>query len=271
LINLIYETLEKLVEEGCVQKYFYIRYADPDPHIRLRIQHKEGKMNCLFSIINKWVNKLHHEGIISKVVNDTYMRESVRYGGMKLINHAEDYFYADSKLVMSLLSMQRRNELQTNMDYIGIAFIISALDVFGLAISEQCALLDTLTHYSNYRKDFQSNKKMIMYAVDNADDWFSIRSSVANPEVFDLVNENAISLREYANVIYEADKNGELTSTIQQILLSIIHMFCNRLMGSSTWEQKILALSRHGVRALNGLRQNQQHFSMLLELPKELL
>ena len=111
--------------------------------MRLRIQPCEGGLPFLYSFVDKWLNKLYSIGLISKAVNDSYIRESERYGGAGLIEHAEDYFYSNSKLVMSLLNLQRYKDARFDVDIIGISFIISALEAFGLSIEEQSVILDS--------------------------------------------------------------------------------------------------------------------------------
>jgi len=271
LISVAYEILEKFVIEGLAEKYFFIRYADPEPHLRLRIQPTQKGLSSLFIYTNNWINSLYIDGLISKSVNDSYIRESERYGGSNLIEYAEDYFYSNSKLVMSLLTLQRYGEIRFNVDFIGVSFIVSTLEAFGLSINEQKTLLDSLSHNKSNRKEFQNNRKMIVYAVDSSDNWFSIRSSITNPEIYDLINDNTKTLEKYAKAIYATDHQGKLTNSIQEIVLSIIHMFCNRLVGNTAWEHKIYALARHGVHGLKGLLENHQKEFVTLELPESLI
>jgi len=271
LISVAYENLQKLVAEGFAQKYFFIRYSDPEPHLRIRVQPGEKGIAALFMHISQWLNSLYADGLVSKAVNDSYIRESERYGGSSLIKHAEDYFYHDSKLVMALLTIQRFGEAHLNMDLIGVSFIISALEAFGLSIEEQGLLLDSLNNNKNHRKEFQDKRRMIIDAVDSSDDWFSTRSSASNPEIYDWINENSIAVKKYANAVYEADRRGELTNSIEGIVLSVIHMFCNRLMGNNAWEQKIFALAKHGVHGLKGLLKSRRKEAFTLELPESLI
>jgi len=271
LIAETYHTLEKLVSGGLAQKYFYIRYSDPEPHLRLRIQPTENGMPSLFVALGEWISGLYVDGIISKAVNDSYIRESERYGGPRLIQYAEDYFYHDSKLSMTLLFRQRFKQQNLIMDYIGISFIVSALEAFGLILDEQEIFLESLTDKKNYRKEFQKDRLMIMRAVDSSDDWFDIRSSISNPEVYKLINSNAQELKKYAKSIFESDQRGELTNPIQSIVASIIHMFCNRIKGDSAWEQKMYALTAFGVRSLNGFLKHNSKKTLILELPDSLI
>ena len=269
LIPILYELLEKLVQEGAAQKYFYIRYADPEPHLRIRIQPSEGKLPALYVAASNMLNGLYSDGLISKAVNDSYIRETERYGGPSLITHAEEYFYNDSKLAMKLLNMERFGKLRFNMDFIGISFIVSVLEAFGLTMEEQDAFLSTMSDKKSYRKEFQIGRLMIMNAADSSDDWFSIRYQASNPEIYDFIKENASRLKIYADAVFEADSKGELTNSIKDIAASLIHMFCNRFR-DNTWERKIYALAMHGVNGLIGYKKHNKHKSFIPELPESL-
>ena len=109
--------------------------------------------------------------------------------------------------------------------------------------------LDSMSDRRSYRKGYQNRKQMIIYAVDSSDDWFNIRSHISNSEIYDLLIENSNKLKKYAKAIFEFDQQGELTNSIKGIVTSIIHMFCNRLIGghlktpidkSSSFAQKVI-------------------------------
>ena len=48
------------------------------------------------------------------------------------------------------------------------------------------------------------------------------------------------------------DRVVALTNSRLDIVSAVIHMFCNRFVGSNAWERKIYALARHGVHDLVG-------------------
>ena len=271
LIAIAYEMLEKLIAEGLVQKYFFMRYADPEPHLRLRIQPSERGVLPLYATLSGWLGDLHAIGLISKAVQDSYIREAERYGGLSTIKEAEHYFYSDSKMVMQILKLHRYSEQPSAMVYIGISFVVSVLEAFALSRNEQEEFLNLLTNPKDYREVFKKDRTLIMRAVNSSDDWFDIRSSISNPEIYDWINLNAKAVKEYAKAICSVDQRGELTNSIKNIVISITHMFCNRLMGDVIWESKIYALTRHGVNGLIGFLKHSRHQSAICELPESLI
>jgi len=271
LICASYNELERIVAKGVASKYFFIRYADPEPHLRIRIKPVREKSLDLYADMGAWFDGLYTDGLISKVANDSYLREVERYGGSKLIDHAEDYFCSDSKLAMKLIGKYRYGDKHLSMDYVGVSFVISALESFGLTLEEQEVILNSRSDSKAYRREFRSNRKMLMRAADSRDDWFEARLSIQNPEVYDLINENLYELKRFAKAVHDFDRQGELTNTKKGIVMSLIHMFCNRLMGDNSWEYKILAMATHSTHDLKGLIKYQQKANPMLVLPKSLI
>ena len=60
-----------------IESWFFIRYWDPKPHIRLRMKtDNKYKIGDLFKYISVWAQKLIEKGIISKMQLETYERET---------------------------------------------------------------------------------------------------------------------------------------------------------------------------------------------------
>ena len=124
LLSRLYEHLESMVQKGQIRKYFFIRYSDPEPHLRVRVQAvKEGAVPQTFGLLVGWFKELRQRGLLSGTVVDTYKRETERYGGSELIQTAEEYFYHDSRVVLSLLRRRQIEKLEFNPDYVGISFL----------------------------------------------------------------------------------------------------------------------------------------------------
>lgn len=233
LISVVYENFEKLINSNKAQKYFFIRYSDPEPHLRVRIQAAGNELFYVFEYLTDWLENIRKEGLISKAVIDTYQRETERYGGIELIEKAEEYFFHDSRTVMKIINKQRIEKLQINLNYIGISFIIMALSSFRLSMEDIEPFLSTIGNQNLLRKEFQNDRKMFISAVNNNNNWQEIRSSIDYPEVYDYLTALSIKLTDYADAVYESDENGLVTNSIRDIVIGVIHMFCNRLVGGT--------------------------------------
>ncbi len=98
--------LEELVQGGTADRWFFLRYADPDHHLRVRLHGapKALRDNALPALTDA-LNPHLDAGTVWKVALDTYDREIERYGGDAGIVLAEQIHAADSEAVLQVLGM----------------------------------------------------------------------------------------------------------------------------------------------------------------------
>lgn len=86
-------------------RWFFLRYADPDAHLRLRFHGKpESLWPVLLPAVREWAEELREAGLTDRLVLDTYDPEIERYGGPAAIEHAERVFHTDSAVVLAQLA-----------------------------------------------------------------------------------------------------------------------------------------------------------------------
>ncbi|WP_233613752.1 MULTISPECIES: lantibiotic dehydratase [Corallococcus] len=97
---------ERLVREGVVDRWFFIRFEDPDWHVRLRLHGDPGRLHRdALPALSAAVAPLARAGVVWKVQLDTYERELERYGGPEGMALAEELFHADSEAVLKLMAL----------------------------------------------------------------------------------------------------------------------------------------------------------------------
>lgn len=248
----IFEVLENYVSKREIKKYFFIRYSDPEFHFRLRVQFL-GEQGEVMEELNNMFYDLEEKKIISRIVVDTYQREIERYGGELTITCAEEFFSRESYAIMrqyeKILTIP-----EVELDCLGISYIINVLRIFGLNTQEQQQYLEMIGDKGVYKELIHLNRKKYMYAADYSNNWSEIKSIIECKEIYQILDDTADILKQYAETVANADKKGLLTNTIQGIVSSLIHMFCNRVSGNE-WEKKIYSLARCGIRALNGYKK----------------
>jgi lantibiotic biosynthesis protein len=110
LINSIYPFVLMLQQNEKIEKWFFIRYADPEPHIRIRFKiNQPENISSVASELNRILFPLVQNSLIEKVVNDTYNREIERYGS-KSIDLSELLFEKDSLSILNLISQINDDE-----------------------------------------------------------------------------------------------------------------------------------------------------------------
>lgn len=78
-------------------RWWFIRYDDPDPHLRLRlILPDDYGPGTAVERVGTWADGLRTDGLITRVTWDTYYPETARFGGTRVMDQAETFFATDS-------------------------------------------------------------------------------------------------------------------------------------------------------------------------------
>jgi len=190
-----------LIDENIINKWFFVRYSDPDFHLRLRFC--LNSVEDVLLVINLLKNSLKEylkKQIIWKLQIDTYQREIERYGG-ECIESAEVIFYYDSLIAIDLLKYSLNNEL---MLIYGVKYINDCLVSFNFHDSEKLVLVNS--YLKQYHKEFKieltDKRKLNKYAIKNnsKEDTLNILGSIIHMGINRLFDENQ---RFYEMVCYD--------------------------------------------------------------------
>lgn len=228
-------------------EYYYIRYYDIDSHIRFRIRAKNSEVvPILQEKIMQFLKKMRMSKILHKIEIDSYMKESTRYGGA--ISLAEQFFYRDSILCMKLLSISDNDSIIEKK--MVIEGIISIMRSFGLTEQNMLSWLSEYIKPQDFRKEYKAIRKHL-FNEETFD--FTYIDSTVNQLYKSREKQGAL----YKQALDTLDSIGLLTNTKENILSSLIHMFCNRYNGNNVWENEMRALTRH---YLYEKIQKQKHY-----------
>ncbi|MER7845643.1 lantibiotic dehydratase [Kitasatospora sp. NPDC096077] len=93
---------------GDVDRWFFIRYRDPAPHLRLRFHGTPSVLATdLLPLLHDWAHELRRAGLAADLRLDGYLPETDRYGGPDALAHAERVFHADSLVALAALRLAR--------------------------------------------------------------------------------------------------------------------------------------------------------------------
>ncbi|MFI1187058.1 lantibiotic dehydratase [Streptomyces californicus] len=102
-----------LREWGSPPSAWFIRYADPDPHIRLRLRLSgPDAFGSTADVVARWADELRREGLLHRVQWDTDHPETGRYGTGRALEAAENYFVTDSTAAVAQLALGVPAELR---------------------------------------------------------------------------------------------------------------------------------------------------------------
>ncbi len=236
--NEIFKATKTLIKEKVISKWFFIRYNNPNYHLRLRLKIKDHfPIDYVVEIINKHLSKYSKTGFLYNIVIGTYQREIERYGRITISN-AENIFFQDSDFTVQLL----RTKSSRSGHYrwlAGIKSIDQLLNDFNLDIDRKKNFLGELN--SLFGKEFNKGPdqaKMISKRYREYKE--DIKNTIEEPEngyqeIKRLLDIRSKKIKNDIEKIEFVSQLKLLEQPIENIITSLIHMSMNRLF---TTEQR---------------------------------
>jgi thiopeptide-type bacteriocin biosynthesis protein len=105
LLDLVQPLVDEVVGRGDVESWFFLRYADPHPHLRVRFRGDPQRLAAaVLPALHRHAEALLADGRLWRTQLDTYVREVERYGGGGGIELCEELFRIDSEAVLAILA-----------------------------------------------------------------------------------------------------------------------------------------------------------------------
>ncbi|KEO83491.1 lantibiotic dehydratase [Tumebacillus flagellatus] len=247
------------VEPQGVDLSYFMRYADPNPHLRLRLHGQPDVLSSrILPLVHQWGSELLQEGMISKFVLDGYEPEIERYGGPELMKLVERVFHADSRVTASWVKANRFGALQLPFDLVGVLSVLDYLNLFGYSFREQVALMDQGFETKEHLPLFREYRKTFLDIANPRDGEAGLLAHPDGALLHGMMNFRAPFVRQYAQEARAAEQRGELYGTYQDLVFSVIHLHMNRLYGiDRNQERKVMILSRHALQAMKHFRRDE--------------
>jgi thiopeptide-type bacteriocin biosynthesis protein len=234
---------EEVAAESLADDWFFIRYNDPDPHLRVRFRGDPARLlSGLLPRLSAWATDLMAAGSCQRYVFDTYDREIERYGGPAAIDIAESVFAADSRAVVDLLTMAPGRLPRVDRNTLALLSIDDLLAALGIAQG------DRLAWYRRHAKGmwdhvgqaYRQQKALLRTLLG---DPAALQEEPGGDEVRATFARRRATLAPLAERLAALEQRGELHPGRDEIYRSFVHMHCNRLLPSGTGaEATILGL-----------------------------
>lgn len=238
-----------LYEQNLIKGHYFIRYADPKPHIRLRLRGDQQQLLEAYPEIQAWLRSLIDKGMISHFVMDCYDREIERYGGITFIDAAEQVFCQDSVVTEKLIQAIKQKQIDWSNEIIGVIGIIRYMEQWGWDYQMQLDFLSSQVKQGDYREEFKKNRSQLMKMCNLMDEWEKLKTDPQGLLLLTILNEKSMAVRQYSELINT--KRSQLSTHPWTIVDSLLHMHCNRLFGiDRELEKKLRALACHTLYAL---------------------
>jgi thiopeptide-type bacteriocin biosynthesis protein len=231
-----------VVGSGLADRWFFMRYSDPDPHLRMRFGGAPDRLVAdLLPKVCAWSSDLIAEGSCRRVSFDTYEREIERYGGLAAIEAAETLFAADSAAVVELLRIARHELLTIDRTALAVLSVDALLDGLGLDAVQR---LEWYRGEVNARHlssdDYRERQRALRGLLGEPAGYLG---EPGGPALARILTARRAALGPVAERLGELGEGDQLDSTLEQLCQSYVHLHCNRLLGAGPpTEQHVLGL-----------------------------
>ncbi|RLJ23525.1 thiopeptide-type bacteriocin biosynthesis protein [Chryseobacterium sp. 7] len=228
--SVLQEVIEPLVEQlqhqNIIEKWFFIRYNDPKPHLRVRLNLKNiTDYSAILGLINVLFKEYMESGEVSAINIETYSRELERYGE-NTIEYAEDLFFKSSELILNFLEYSDEEKIMVSLFYID--HILSA---FKLLLEEKTEFIKS--YESSFKTEFNADKNLNTQLKKKYNEfypqYFEFITSDEYEEIRDLIKNNIAEIIVKPEEILKLEKSNLLKIKLKDFFKSIFHMHINRL------------------------------------------
>ena len=158
LSQLLHPLTARLLGSGHIDKWFFIRYNDPDFHLRFRLHLPDsGMVGVVMKEISGALLPAIDAQWVYKIQLDSYERETERYGGA-LIGAAEDFFFRDSMLKLDFLQLTAGDDREHLRWVWGMRGVDELLNLFGLVPEEKLRLMTGISQ--SFAAEFNAGKDL---------------------------------------------------------------------------------------------------------------
>jgi thiopeptide-type bacteriocin biosynthesis protein len=248
LRDLVRPVVEAVRGSGAADQWFFIRYGDPDWHLRLRFHGEPARLHGeVLPALQAAAAPLLDNSRLWRVQFDTYEREVERYGGADGIVLAERFFHADSEAVLALAVLfgeDTRGDTRWRLALLGMDLLLTDLGfdldtrraVVRAARDRFGAEFRVATDFKHQLgQKFRPERKGLEALLD------------LNPGGIDRLGPGLETFRRRSArlapvtaELRECARSGRLSVPLTELAPSYLHMHANRLLRSAHRAQELV-------------------------------
>jgi len=239
LTDTIFPLSQYFLQENLIDHWFFIRYSDPQFHLRIRFHILENKN--LAPIIQRFNHAMQHyinHNLAWKIQTDTYQREIERYG-TETIELSEQLFSLSSEMICKTIALEAVKQDETLRWLLGLKMVDVLLTDFDFSLQEKHSLLNTLQENfgkehgitTDFRRQFGQKYRTEKTRIEKILD----KNSEQDEEyisLFQPILENSEKSKTIIKTLSSRMQKGEKEKgekDLKDLLASYIHMALNRL------------------------------------------
>jgi thiopeptide-type bacteriocin biosynthesis protein len=239
--------VRQLQAQQSVDRWFFVRYGDPDWHLRLRFQGNPSQLHdrvlpALEQALAPWL----YDGRIRRFQLDTYEREVERYGGLEGICWSERFFHADSEAALAIVAQLAEDARAEQRWRLALYGSHRLLEELGLDLAGRLAVVRHMRE--NFGREQRADDKVRQQLGEKfRKERKALTTLLERPESvsgmdFALAAFNVRKLQ-WAGAMDElrrCDQAGRLTRPLTELAGSYVHMHANRVLLSDHRAQELV-------------------------------
>jgi thiopeptide-type bacteriocin biosynthesis protein len=229
---------EFVVNAGLADGWYFLRYTDPDPHLRIRFH---GDAQTLLGPLMRqacdWAGDLVTDGVRTRFVFDTYEREVERYGGDEGTQASEAIFIADSPAAAEILRLSRQEDCPYDETTLSVVSMDHLLRDLGLSPEERALVYRAAaTPAPEAGREYRLRKGELRSLLGQSGALTQAPEGVALAALLDgrrrALAPTAVHLR-------ALESDGRLGQLRTVLCRSYLHMHANRLLGPDPSHERL--------------------------------
>ncbi|WP_259068124.1 lantibiotic dehydratase [Mucilaginibacter sp. X4EP1] len=221
--------INHLKKQNKLKGWYFIRYADTEHHLRIRIQTKHENVTEIVQYFEKKMRGYVEDGSLNNLILDTYKRELERYGFDK-IEFAEKIFQASSELVVNYLkNISKDIEVDFSELHLALVSVDALLNIFFRENPGKMYVVKSL--HERMKHEFESSKQ-VKFQLDTKYREYSLfinNLQTNRSAIIDLAGKREFAVFEKELTELKLNFAWHLQNDLLKLLGDLIHMHLNRL------------------------------------------
>jgi class I lanthipeptide synthase len=246
LTDVVEPVVEAALGTGAAERWFFVRYADPHFHVRLRVKGDPRRLTGeVLPLLRETAEPLLADGVVWRLQLDTYERELRRYGGDNAIELSEELFRHDSDTALGIVRTLWGDEGLDARWRLTLYGIDRLLDDFGLDVEHRRAWARSCRDGFAREFDVQGPAKRALgerYRAERKalEELLELEEGANHPlsPGVNLLRERSRRLAPVVERLREREQ--QLSVPLEGLLMSYAHMHANRLLRGAHRAQELV-------------------------------
>lgn len=224
---------------GDQPEWWFMRYHDPDPHLRLRFRLSTNEqVDDAFARINTWIAGLRQRGLVGRAQFDTYYPETGRFGTGAAMQAAESVFAADSTAVLVQLRTVAHGDVSAKA--LAVASMVNLVCSFHDTTAEGMRWLIDHARTPSGPSAERALRDQALRLADPNHDWAAVCSLAGGEDIAAAWRHRRAALLAYRDALAGTERHDPAA-----VLADLLHLHHVRMSGvAREGERACLRLAR---------------------------